>query len=284
MSFKKFIVIGIVSVAIGVLIFANISKKENSTVKDDVKIEISKEEVEEVEGIKVNGVTVIDGNRDYNKSVLDGLNGDILYLKRDEDNVLKIYKSSANLENERLIYEHKSNINSNIMNLNYDKETEIITFIGYNDELNDWSVYEIHKDEKVVSTNKPTDFEEIENEDRVSVGDATVSNNEYRVYSEEGSMFLENLKTKEVETLREFDGEYNHEFLNGYKPVYLSSDNYLYYMVNEMNVPENLEELVYEYKMMVMNLETKEVSRYVDFSEILFIRNNSVARAISTIN
>ena len=63
-------------------------------------------------------VTVfIDGVRggSFNDKVLDELSGDIIYTRRDEAGVLNLYRSKANLENEVLLYAHKSDTNANII-------------------------------------------------------------------------------------------------------------------------------------------------------------------------
>lgn len=83
---------------------------------------------------------------DFNSDLLNELKGDILYLKRDDDLIMKIYHSNANLENEQLIYAHQDSIdNHNIIDLSYNSETNSIIFTAFDDEISQWSLFELNE-------------------------------------------------------------------------------------------------------------------------------------------
>ena len=87
----------------------------------------------------------IDGVRggSFNDKVLNELSGDIIYTRRDEAGVLNLYRSKANLQNEVLLYSHKSDTNSNIIAIDYDEDNQVIYFVAFNDDVMNCDVFEL---------------------------------------------------------------------------------------------------------------------------------------------
>ena len=212
-------------------------------------------------------------NGSYNENILSKMDGDILYTKRDKDLNIKIYTSKENLKNEKLIYEHKGSgiDNDNIIEISYDEETKIITFVAYNKDRDNWSYYEIDKNNNI--TPLDDNYQPKTDEDYMS----GVENDKYKIKSINGSMYITNKATNKTELLKKFIGIYDGKFSNGYTPVKISDDGkYLFYTYGGHNTPIGnlLESYInknYKFDMYVMDLETKEVSRYVEFEDIIFL-------------
>lgn len=209
----------------------------------------------------------------YRSKLLNELQGEILYLKRDDDSILKIYQSKANLEDEELIYEHHSMINNNIINFEYDETTKMITFEAFDDDLQTWAIFELAEDGTI------TKLKDTSGKDSFygSSYDPVYNNSGLGVLSENGDLFLQNQATNEKTLIKDFKGSYDGKFSPGYIASAISEDGkYVYYSYGKHLTPIGviLESLInpnYKFTTYVMNLETKETSRYVDFEQIIFL-------------
>ena len=219
-------------------------------------------------------VTVfIDGVRggSFNDKVLDELSGDIIYTRRDEAGVLNLYRSKANLENEVLLYAHKSDTNANIIAIDYDEDNQVIYFVAFNNDMMNWDVYEL-ADGRVSLSDR---FSSGELEQQVY--DQKLETENDKVYSENGDLFLLNKITNETTKLKDFKGIYDVKFSGGYSAQGISEDGqYVFYSYGKHLTPMGviLEGLIsdnFEGETYVMNIETKEVSRYINFYDLIFI-------------
>lgn len=207
-------------------------------------------------------------DKPYNENLLNKLNGDILYLKRDTDLVMKIYKSNANLKDEQLIYAYNEySDNNNILSIDYDKDRDVIRFVAYDKNVSNWMQFELDRNGEVTPLNIKGFLEE-------SYVDK-VKTDKYEVESINGSLYIKDKEANKTELLKRYIGIYDSKFSGGYNPVKLSDDNkYLFFTYNGHQTPIGviLESLIFQdncYKMYVMNLDTKEISRYIDFEEII---------------
>jgi len=215
----------------------------------------------------------IDGIRggSFNDKVLDELSGDIIYTRRDEAGVLNLYRSKANLENEVLLYSHKSDTNSNIIAIDYDEDNQVIYFVAFNDDVMNWDVYELADGR--VSLSDRFSSEELEQQ----VYDQKLETENDKVYSENGDLFLLNKVTNETTKLKDFKGIYDVKFSGGYSAQGISEDGqHVFYSYGKHLTPMGviLEGLIsdnFEGETYVMNIQTKEVSRYINFYDLIFI-------------
>ena len=215
----------------------------------------------------------IDGVRggSFNDKVLDELSGDIIYTRRDEAGVLNLYRSKANLENEVLLYSHKSDTNSNIIAIDYDEGNQVIYFVAFNDDVMNWDVYELADGR--VSLSDRFSSEELEQQ----VYDQKLETENDKVYSENGDLFLLNKVTNETTKLKDFKGIYDVKFSGGYSAQGISEDGqHVFYSYGKHLTPMGviLEGLIsdnFEGETYIMNIQTKEVSRYINFYDLIFI-------------
>lgn len=215
----------------------------------------------------------IDGIRggSFNDKVLDELSGDIIYTRRDEAGVLNLYRSKANLQNEVLLYSHKSDTNSNIIAIDYDEDNQVIYFVAFNDDLMNWDVYEL-VDGRVRLSNKFSS-EQLEEQ----LYNRNLETEDYKLYSENGDLFLLNKITDEKTKLKDFKGIRDAKFSGGYGAKGISEDGqYVFYSYGKHLTPMGviLEGLIsdnFEGETYVMNIETKEVSRYINFYDLIFV-------------
>ena len=215
----------------------------------------------------------IDGVRggSFNDKVLDELSGDIIYTRRDEAGVLNLYRSKANLQNEVLLYSHKSDTNSNIIAIDYDEDNQVIYFVAFNDDVMNWDVYELADGR--VSLSDKFSSEELEQQ----VYNQKLETEDYKLYSENGDLFLLNKVTNETTKLKDFKGIYDVKFSGGYSAQGISEDGqHVFYSYGKHLTPMGviLEGLIsdnFEGETYVMNIQTKEVSRYINFYDLIFI-------------
>ena len=215
----------------------------------------------------------IDGVRggSFNDKVLNELSGDIIYTRRDEAGVLNLYRSKANLQNEVLLYSHKSDTNSNIIAIDYDENNDIIYFVAFNDDMMNWDVYELV--DGMVRLSDAFSIEELEEQ----VYNQKLETEDYNLYSENGDLFLLNKITNETTKLKDFKGIYDAKFSGGYSAQGISEDGqYVFYSYGKHLTPMGviLEGLIsdnFEGETYVMNIETKEVSRYINFYDLIFV-------------
>ena len=218
-------------------------------------------------------ILFIDGVRggSFNDKVLNELSGDIIYTRRDEAGVLNLYRSKANLQNEVLLYSHKSDTNSNIIAIDYDEDNQVIYFVAFNDDVMNWDVYEL-ADGRVHLSNKFSS-EQLEQQ----VYNRNLEIEDYKLYSENGDLFLLNKITNETTKLKDFKGIYDVKFSGGYSAQGISEDGqYVFYSYGKHLTPMGviLEGLIsdnFEGETYVMNVQTKEVSRYINFYDLIFI-------------
>ena len=214
----------------------------------------------------------IDGIRggSFNDKVLDELSGDIIYTRRDEAGVLNLYRSKANLENEVLLYSHKSDTNANIIAIDYDGDNQVIYFVAFNDDVMNWDVYELADGR--VSLSDRFSSERLEQQ----VYDQKLETENDKVYSENGDLFLLNKITNETTKLKDFKGIYDVKFSGGYSAQGISEDGqHVFYSYGKHLTPMGviLEGLIsdnFEGETYVMNVQTKEVSRYINFYGLIF--------------
>lgn len=209
----------------------------------------------------------------YHSKLLNELQGEILYLKRDDDSILKIYQSKANLEDEELIYEHHSMINSNIINFEYDEKTKIITFEAFDDDLQTWAIFELTEDGTITKLRYTSEKDSFYG----SSYEPIYNNSGLGVLSENGNLYLQNQETNEKTLIKDFKGSYDSKFSPGYIALAISEDGkYVYYSYGKHLTPIDviLESLInpnFKFTTYVMNLETKETSRYVDVEQITLL-------------
>lgn len=220
------------------------------------------------------GVAIFSYNcmdKSYNYKVLSKLNGEILYTERDTDLTIKIYKSKANLDNKEFVYAYKeSNIeNDNIIDMNYDKNLKVITFVAYDNNYKDWMQFELDVNGKVTPLNIAYNPSIDSYEDGIIYKD-------YIYKNIKGNLYMINSKTKEEILLKKYIGVYDDKF-TGYTPIKVSDDGkFLFYIGNKHITPIGaiLEGIIFGdsvFETYVMDLETKEISKFVDFNQIIFL-------------
>ncbi len=206
---------------------------------------------------------------DFNQALLGEFDGEFIYLRRDKDSTLKLYKSDATLQKETLLYEHSSDVNSNIINVN--SVDDKILFDAYNDESNTFETYELD-----LKTSKATVSDQHENlKYPTHILTGTLNGEEYKVLAEDGSIYLSFSDRKVV--VEKFNGMYDSKFSPGFTPVSLSEDGmYLFYTASRHATPFGvfLQEVFLDSSSTmtyVINLETLEKSQFIDFSSTLVI-------------
>lgn len=207
-------------------------------------------------------------------SVLDKLEDDIIYTRRDDDLTLKIYKSNSDLSNEKLLYEYKdSKINNNIIDISYNEKDKSINFVAYDDEKEDWMSFKYDKNGKVTKLNIYDIDKNMGNEEY-----NVVQSEKYKVEGKQGSLYITDKKTNKTELLKEFKGTYDGELATGFIPVKISDDsNFLFYIDNKIKTPQEASSESPENKtpvssMYIMDLETKKNNEFVNFDDIIFIK------------
>ncbi|MGH4051540.1 MAG: hypothetical protein ACREVX_09325 [Clostridium sp.] len=199
-----------------------------------------------------------------NKDIITKLEGQIYYTKR-VDSVLTLYKSNANLENEKLVYSHlgkgknQYGTNDNIIDFYYDIKSDSINFVAMNE---DWQLYSLEKgtiNEYSSSNISKTDY--INNH----AGSITA-------IQKKGSIFLvENGKEKCV---KKFYGIYDK--FTGYSPVGFSPDGkyLIYYSMGHLtSVGSILEGMITGScgHNWIMDLDTGKSARFVDSNNTQWI-------------
>ncbi len=164
-----------------------------------------------------------------NKDILTSLEGEIYYTKRDND-VLTLYKSDANLDNERLIYSHKDkgltnsgDYNDNIIDFYYDRNTSEINFRAMSD--GEFALFSMKEGEEPSKLGASVDKREyIRNQQ----GNITAIGKKGSIY------IIEN--GKEI-CIKKFYGIYDDKF-TGYAPIGFSPNSkYLIYSSMEHLTP-----------------------------------------------
>lgn len=207
-----------------------------------------------------------------NSEIVANLEGQIYYTKR-VDGINTLFKSDANLKNEKLIYSHKGkgkdnygSNNDNIIDYYYDIKSNIISFIAMNN--GDWSLFSIKEGENTATLINKADF--MTNTDYINNQTENIT-----VAQKKGSIYI--AQNGEEKCINKFYGLYDDKF-TGYRPLGLSPDGkFLIYYSAEHLTPYGvmMEELLngsvgHNY---IMDLSTGKSTRFIDASNIQWIMN-----------
>jgi len=209
-------------------------------------------------------ISVTDGD------VLSQLEGNIFYIKRDNNSILNLYSSDANLENQKLIYSNKDSTseNKNIIGFHYDKPEEIINFVCMS--LGEWTLHSIDPNGENLKVLENEDESKkvstiVEEMDSYSIRPV---HKDLKAINEKGSMYL--FKGNEKILLKKFIGLYDSKFNSGYTPIGFSPDGkYLVFRSTNHLTPigtliegmlTTSSQLVNYY---IMDLETKDIDKYL---------------------
>lgn len=212
-----------------------------------------------------------------NSRILNDLNGEIYYTKR-VDGVLTLFKSMANLENEKLLYSHKGKgkdnyggYNDNIPDFFYDKESGGINFIAMNNGK--WSLFYIKEGEKEASLIKEVELEEKYLD--LMVNTDYINNNIEGVTAIEkkGSIYM--IEDGIEKDLKKFYGIYDDKF-TGYSSRGFSPDGrYLVYHSMDHLTPIGtiVDGLINGTagNTYIMEIETGKDTKFIDASKIQWI-------------
>lgn len=218
--------------------------------------------------------SIIFFNSTINSNIVANLQGEIYYTKR-VNGINTLFKSDANLQNEKLLYSHKgkgknnSGYNDNIIDFYYDIESGIIDFIAMDD--GEWSIFSIIEGE-----NNPTKI----------VQGSFLEKTDYlkkqldglAVSEKNGSIYL--IENGEEKCVKKFYGIYDEKF-TGYGCIGVSPNGkYLIYSSNGQLTPFGaiLEEFFsgssrHNY---IMELSTGKTTRFIDVSNIQWIMKESL--------
>lgn len=213
-----------------------------------------------------------------NSDIVKNLKGEIYYTKR-VDGILSLFKSDANLQNEKLIYSHKGKgkdsyggYNDNIIDFHYEKESDTISFAAMNDGK--WSLFSLNEDDKSVTIIRGLEDEK---------GKAMMTNTEYiknetgnlTAVQKEGSIYI--IEGNKETCVKRFYGIYDSKF-TGYRPVGFSSDgSYLVYISMEHVTPIGtiIDGMINGPcgKTYILDLSTGRSAEYIDALNIQWIIN-----------
>lgn len=202
-----------------------------------------------------------------NRDIIKDLQGEIYYKKR-IDGTNTLFKSDANLQNEKLVYSHKDkgndsfgDYNDNIIDYSMDTENDTISFIAMND--GDWSLFSLQEGE-----NNPT---LIGDSDYYIHTDYIKKSTENLVVTQEsGSLYI--TEDGETKRIKKFYGLYDDKF-TGYRPIGFSPDGrYLIYhsMENLTFIGTILTSSISNSNghTYIMDLDTGKSTRFIDVSNI----------------
>lgn len=157
-------------------------------------------------------------------SLKKDLTGEILYLKRDNDGIIKLYHTTANLTDTKILYSHSESAEENKNIIGYYREAETVYFTAMQD--GNWALFSIPlvggEPQFIASENELDD--DFHKRMLMSKLDIEMA---YGIYSEKGSLYRV-LDNGEIETLKKYPGFYDSKFNPGYTPLAVSPDkNYL---------------------------------------------------------
>lgn len=158
------------------------------------------------------------------KSLKNDLTGKILYSKRDNDGIIKLYHSPASLADTKILYSHSNSTEDNKNIIGYYREDDTVYFTAMQD--GNWALFSIPlaggEPQFITFENElDDDFHKRMFMSKVDIEMA------YGIYSEKGSLY-QVLDNGEIKTLKKFPGFYNQKFNPGYTPLAVSPDkNYL---------------------------------------------------------
>ncbi|TCO73774.1 hypothetical protein [Marinisporobacter balticus] len=202
-----------------------------------------------------------------NSKIIDDLSGEIYYTKR-VDESLALYKSDANMKNEKLIYNNKGNgklksgeSNDNIGDFGFFPEIGKIEFEAvYNGK---WSILGIKEGEtKPIYIRESKEVKVLDNYRVVEIDTDYIrcKNANLEIYEKQGSLYMK--KNGQEKCIKRFIGMYSEKF-TGYRPVGLSPDGkYLVYS----NLGAFLGTIIHEKKQYIMDLKTGKSTEYISFS------------------
>lgn len=221
---------------------------------------------------------------DYkNVNILTDLEGEIYYIMKDDDHISKLYKSDANLKNKTLIYSHEGKgttssggSNDNILDFRYYPDTQKIEIeVMYEGE---WSILELRP-----GSHEPKYLRKLE---EIKTGEYGIVHNinvdyiyskldEFEIYGKSKSIFMSTQDEEKCilkyKGLPEDDSPFDKRF-TGYFPHGLSPDGkYLVYGTTNDKIGIGAILGFKEYKIYIMNIETKEYTEYVDAHEIQWV-------------
>lgn len=209
-----------------------------------------------------------------NSKILDGLSGEIYYTKR-VDGGLALYKSDANLKNEKLIYNNNGNgklesgeSNDNIGDFRFFPETGEIEFEAvYNGK---WSVLSIKEGESNPKyIREPKEVKVLEDYRVVEIDTDYIrcKNTNVEIYEKKGSLYMK--KNGQEKCIKKFIGMYSEKF-TGYRAIGLSPDGkYLVYS----NLGAFFGTIINQSKQYIMDLNTGESTEYISFpSDIQWVK------------
>lgn len=208
-----------------------------------------------------------------NSKIVKNLEGQIYYTKRVDD-ISTLFKSDANLKNEKIIYSHKGKgkdgyggNNDNIIDYYYDIKSNIINFIAMNN--GDWSLFSIKEGEDTATLiSKADEWDPAISPNYISNKEEDISINE-----EKGSIYI--TKNGETKCIRKFYGLYDEKF-TGYRTIGLSPDGkfLIYYSAGHLTPLGTIIEgfindsVGHNY---IMDLSTGKSTRFKDVSNIQWI-------------
>ncbi len=213
-----------------------------------------------------------------NKNILTELEGEIYYLKKD-NHITKLYKSDANLENTVLVYSHEGksqDINDNISDFRYYSDTQKIEIeVMYEGE---WSILDLSPGSQEPQYLRKAEEIKIGENNIVHCIDVDYIYSklvDFGVYGKSKSIYMstqgEEKRILKYKGLPAKDSPFDKRF-TGYFPHGLSPDGkYLVYGTTNDNIGVGAILGFKEYKKYIMNLETKEYTKYVDAYHIQWV-------------
>lgn len=217
-----------------------------------------------------------------NSNIIKNLKGEIYYTKR-VDGIIVLFKSDADLNNEKVIYSHKGKgkdsyggYNDNIIDFHYEKENDTITFIAMND--GNWSLFSLKEGDR-----NTTVINSLEDKK----GKVMMSNTEYiknetgnlTAIQREGSIYV--IKDGKEKCIKKFYGIYDFKF-TGYNPIGFSPDSkYLIYSSMEHLTPIGtlIEGAISGScgNTYIMDISTGKSARYIDVYNIQWVMNEKIS-------
>ncbi len=206
---------------------------------------------------------------------LPELNGQLYYLKR-MGGINILFKSDADLQNEKIVYSHRGkgmdsqgDSNDNIYTYYYDAENKVINFIAMHE--GEWSMFALEEGSKVAV---------LVESDRMQLPKSDFLKKSFEgnlVYQKEGSLFIS--YEGRTECVKKFYGVYDEKF-TGYLPVGFSPEGrYLvYYSRGHLTMFGTfIEALVSSSprKTYIMDMETGKSMRYVKATHIQWVMTDN---------
>lgn len=210
----------------------------------------------------------------FNSEIVANLEGQIYYTKRVDD-IDTLFKSDANLKNEKLVYSHKGKgetnygcNNDNIIDFYYDIKSKSISFIAMNN--GDFSLFSIKDGEDTATLINKMDF--MTNTDYVNNQTENIT-----VSEKKGSIYI--TQNAEEKCILKFYGLYDHKF-TGYRPVGLSPDGkfLIYYSLEHLTPYGTILEAFFNNSIghnYIMDLSTGKSTRFIDVDNIQWIINKN---------